>query len=65
MRAQGRTCTRGELVERVWGYRPGYDPGSNVVEVAILRLREKVDAAFSSKLIDTDYGKGYTVRIEP
>lgn len=65
VRAQGRTCTRGELFERVWDYQPGYDPGSNVVEVAIMRLREKVDAAFSPRLIDTDYGKGYAVRAAP
>jgi len=65
VRAKGRTCTRGELFEQVWDYRAGFDPGSNVVEVAILRLREKVDAAFSPKLIDTDYGKGYAVRAEP
>jgi len=65
VRAKGRTCTRGELFEQVWDYRAGFDPGSNVVEVAILRLREKVDAAFLPKLIDTDYGKGYAVRAEP
>ena len=39
VRAQGRTCTRDELHERVWDYRPGCDPGSKVVQVAIMRLR--------------------------
>ena len=39
VRAAGRTCTRDELHERVWDYRPGFDPGSNVVQVAIMRLR--------------------------
>ena len=61
VRAQGRTCTRDELHERVWNYRPGYDPGSNVVQVAIMRLREKVDAGFSRKLIHTVFAEGYVL----
>jgi DNA-binding response OmpR family regulator len=65
VRAQGRACSRDELHERVWDYRPGYDPGSNVVQVAILRLREKVDASFSPKLIHTVFAEGYSVRAEP
>ncbi len=65
LRAQGRTCTRDELHERVWDYRAGYDPGSNVVQVAIMRLREKVDAPFSPKLIHTVFAEGYAVRAEP
>jgi len=65
VRAQGRTCTRDELHERVWDYRPGYDPGSNVVQVAIKRLREKVDAPYSTKLIRTVFAEGYLLRLEP
>ena len=65
IRAQGRTCTRDELHERVWDYRAGYDPGSNVVQVAIMRLREKVDAPFSPKLIHTVFAEGYALRAEP
>ena len=61
VRAQGRTCTRDELHEQVWDYRPGYDPGSNVVQVAIMRLREKVDASYSPKLIHTVFAEGYTL----
>ena len=64
VRAQGRTCTRDELHERVWDYRPGYDPGSNVVQVAIMRLREKVDSPFSTRLIHTVFAEGYTLRSE-
>jgi len=37
----------------VWDYRAGYDPGSNVVQVAVMRLRDKVDAPFPTKLIHT------------
>ena len=64
VRAEGRTCTRDELLEKVWDYRPGYDPGSNVVQVAIMRLREKVDASYSPKLIHTVFAEGYTLRAE-
>jgi DNA-binding response OmpR family regulator len=64
LRAQGRTCSRDELHERVWDYSPGYDPGSNVVQVAVMRLREKVDAPFTPKLIQTVFGEGYVLRSE-
>jgi len=64
VRAQGRTCTRDELHEHVWDYQPGYDPGSNVVQVAIMRLREKVDAPYSPKLIHTVFAEGYALRAE-
>jgi len=63
-RAQGRTCTPAELHEHVWDYRAGYDPGSNVVRVAINRLREKVDANFEPKLIHTVFAEGYALRAE-
>lgn len=65
VRAQGRTCLRAELIEHVWDYRPGYDPGSNVVQVAIMRLREKLDAPFAAKLIHTVFAEGYAVRAGP
>ncbi len=65
VRAHARTCTPDELHEHVWDYRPGYDPGSNVVQVAIMRLREKVDAPFSPKLIHTVFAEGYALRAEP
>jgi len=65
VRAQGRVCTRGELHEHVWDYRAGYDPGSNVVQVAVMRLREKVDESFSPKLIHTVFAEGYAIRDVP
>jgi two-component system copper resistance phosphate regulon response regulator CusR len=65
VRAQGRVCTREELHEHVWDYRAGYDPGSNVVQVAVMRLREKVDASFSPKLIQTVFAEGYALRDGP
>jgi DNA-binding response OmpR family regulator len=40
MRHKAKTCTREELLEHVWGYT--YDPATNVLEVYIGRLRQKV-----------------------
>jgi DNA-binding response OmpR family regulator len=37
---EGETCTREELLEHVWGY--SFDPGTNVVDVCIGRLRHKL-----------------------
>lgn len=65
VRAQGRVCSREELHEHVWDYRAGFDPGSNVVQVAVMRLREKLDASFSPKLIHTVFAEGYTLRADP
>lgn len=62
MRAQGRVCTRQELHEKVWDYRAGYDPGSNVVQVAMMRLREKIDTPFPTKLLHTVVAEGYALR---
>lgn len=42
MRHAGEVCRRQELLEQVWGYH--FDPGSNVVDVFIRRLRHKLDA---------------------
>jgi DNA-binding response OmpR family regulator len=36
----GETCTREELLEHVWGY--AFDPGTNVVDVCVGRLRHKL-----------------------
>jgi DNA-binding response OmpR family regulator len=46
MRRAGEVCRRQELLEHVWGYY--FDPGSNVVDVFIRRLRHKLDAAIKS-----------------
>lgn len=46
-----------ELLDRVWGLNS--DPESNVVEVTVKRLRDKVDEGFSSELIHTKRGSGY------
>ena len=51
---QGEVCTRVELLSAVWGY--GFDPGSNVVDVYVGRLRAKL----GTELIETVRNVGYS-----
>lgn len=60
MRAPGRVLTRVEICERVWEYN--FDPGTNLVDVYVQRLRKKVDGDFPEKLIETIRGVGYRLR---
>jgi two-component system OmpR family response regulator len=55
----GEVLTRRELLEVVWGYR--FDPGTNVVEVHINRLRRKLDASGAADCIRTVRGVGYSI----
>jgi DNA-binding response OmpR family regulator len=59
MRSPGRVLTRVEICERVWDYN--FDPGTNLVDVYIQRLRKKVDGASAQKLIETIRGVGYRI----
>ena len=60
MRSAGRLCGRMMILEKVWDY--DFDPGTNLVDVYIKRLREKIDAAFEPKLLHTVRGTGYILR---
>jgi DNA-binding response OmpR family regulator len=60
MRSPGRICSRMELLEAVWDY--SFDPGTNVVDVYIGRLREKIDPAHEPKLLHTVRGMGYVMK---
>lgn len=60
LRSPGRVLTRIEICERVWDYH--FDPGTNLVDVYIQRLRKKVDGDESVKLIETIRGVGYSIR---
>jgi DNA-binding response OmpR family regulator len=60
MRSAGRICSRMAILEKVWDY--DFDPGSNLVDVNIMRLREKVDDGFEPKLLQTVRGLGYMIR---
>ena len=63
MRSAGRVCGRMSIVEKVWDY--DFDPGTNLVDVYIRRLREKIDADFEPKLLHTVRGIGYVIREQP
>lgn len=60
MRSAGRICGRMSIVEKVWDY--DFDPGTNLVDVYIMRLREKIDAEFEPKLLHTVRGIGYVLK---
>ncbi|HOF48106.1 MAG: response regulator transcription factor [Verrucomicrobia bacterium] len=60
MRSAGRICGRMAIVDKVWDY--DFDPGSNLVDVYIMRLREKIDAGFEPKLLHTVRGVGYVLK---
>ena len=60
MRRPGEVLTRYQLLERAWDY--DYENRSNVVEVYIRYLREKIDRPFGVKSIQTVRGSGYRLR---
>jgi two-component system OmpR family response regulator len=60
MRNAGRVVSKTTIMEHVWDYH--FDPGTNVVEARISRLRDKMDRDFDKKLIHTVRGVGYVLR---
>lgn len=60
MRHAGHVVTRTMLLEQVWGYH--FDPQSNVIDVHVSRLRQKIDRGYSRPLLQTIRGAGYTLR---
>ncbi len=60
MRSSGRISGRMAIVEKVWDY--DFDPGTNLVDVYIMRLREKIDDGFEPKLLQTVRGVGYVLK---
>ena len=57
MRNMGAVVTRTMLLENVWDYN--FDPQTNVIDVHISRLRQKIDKGFDKSLIQTLRGAGY------
>ena len=57
VRHQGQVVTRTMLLESVWDYH--FDPQTNVIDVQISRLRQKIDKDFSPPLLHTVRGAGY------
>lgn len=60
MRSPGRVFTRAQILEQVWS--SDFDPGSNLVDVYVQRLRKKVDGESAERLIETIRGVGYRIR---
>ncbi len=60
MRSPGRVCGRMAILEKVWDY--DFDPGTNLVDVYIRRLREKIDAEFDKKLLHSVRSIGYVIK---
>ena len=63
MRHAGQVVTRTMLLEAVWDYH--FDPQTNVIDVHVSRLRQKLDRGFARPLIHTIRGAGYSLRADP
>ena len=60
MRHAGQVVTRTMLLEHVWDYY--FDPRTNVIDVHVSRIRQKIDKEFDKPLIHTVRGAGYVIR---
>ena len=60
MRHAGQVVTRTMLLEKVWDYH--FDPQTNVIDVHVSRLRQKIDRGFDHPLLHTVRGAGYCLR---
>ncbi|RYF46576.1 MAG: response regulator [Cytophagaceae bacterium] len=60
---QGQVLSRALIASRVWDMN--FDSDTNVVDVAVRRLRQKVDEPFPRRLIHTVHGVGYRCEVEP
>ena len=60
MRHAGQVVTRTMLLEGVWDYH--FDPQTNVIDVHVSRLRQKIDKGFEPPLLHTVRGAGYVMR---
>lgn len=60
MRNPGRVLSKTMILEHVWDY--SFDPQTNVVDVLICRLRNKIDRNFEPKMIQTIRGVGYVLK---
>jgi two-component system OmpR family response regulator len=60
MRHAGHVVSKTMILSHVWGYQ--FDPQTNVVDVLVSRLRDKIDKPFERKLLQTVRGVGYVLR---
>ena len=61
MRHPGRVLSKTMILSHVWGY--SFDPGTNVVDVLVSRLRDQIDESFDTKMIHTVRGAGYVLKV--
>lgn len=61
IRHQGRVMSRTLITEYAWDYH--FDPGTNIVDVVINRLRKKIDHGHEPKLLHTVRGVGYVLKV--
>jgi DNA-binding response OmpR family regulator len=62
MRNAGRVVSKTSILSHVWGYN--FDPNTNVVDVLVSRLRERIDRPFPVKLLHTVRGAGYVLKTQ-
>jgi two-component system OmpR family response regulator len=60
MRNAGKVVSKTMILSHVWDY--SFDPQTNIVDVLVSRLREKIDRPFQKKLLHTVRGVGYVIR---
>jgi DNA-binding response OmpR family regulator len=60
MRSPGRICTRMMILEQVWDYH--FDPGSNIIDVYIRKLRDKLEDYADPRLLQSVRGVGYVMQ---
>ena len=62
MRNAGKVVSKTMILSHVWDY--SFDPQTNIVDVLVSRLREKIDRPFATKLLQTVRGVGYVLRAD-
>ena len=60
MRNAGRVVSKTMILSHVWDYN--FDPGTNVVDVLVFRLRDRIDKGFERKMLQTVRGIGYVLQ---
>ena len=60
MRNAGKVVSKTMILSHVWDYT--FDPQTNIVDVLVSRLRERIDRPFEKKLLHTVRGVGYVIR---
>ncbi|MEA5401345.1 response regulator [Arcicella sp. DC2W] len=61
IRHQGRVISKAELAEKIWDVT--FDTGTNVIEVYVNFVRKKIDKDFDTKLLHTQIGMGYVLKM--